>query len=298
MLQHLINGLTVGSIYALVALGYTLVYGVLKFINFAHGDVLMMGTYVALLVYNFIRNVFEVPLLAAFALALLAGMIFSALLGVLIERIAYRPLRNAPRLAPLLSAIGVSVILSNTAALMFGTKSQRFEMPFKNVPITIGSVVVTPYQGLILATAFIMMAILYVFIRYTRTGKAMRAVSEKPNIARLMGINPNTIIRLTFIWGSALGAVAGILVSLDYKVYPTLGTLLGLKAFIAAVIGGIGNIYGAMLGGILLGILETYGVAVLGIPVGFKDAVAFVLLIIILLVRPAGLLGKNQREKI
>jgi branched-chain amino acid transport system permease protein len=171
-------------------------------------------------------------------------------------------------------------------------------MPFDNTPIHWGSLVVTPYQGLILLTAFIMMALLYVFIKYTRTGKAMRAVSEKPTIARLMGIDTNKIIRLTFIWGSALGAVAGILVSLDYKVYPTLGGLIGLKAFIAAVVGGIGNVSGAMLGGILLGVLETYGVAVLGIPVGYKDAVAFGLLIIVLLLRPSGILGNHKREKV
>ena len=296
MLQHLLNGFTVGSIYALVALGYTLVYGVLKFINFAHGDVLMIGTYIALIVFNFLRTFIEPSI--AFIIAILAGMASSALLAVLIERVAYRPLRHAPRLAPLLSAIGLSVILSNTASLIFGTKSQRFEMPFNNTPIHWGNLVVTPYQGLILLTSLTMMVLLHFFIKMTRTGKAMRAVSEKPMVAQLMGIDTDRIIRFTFILGSALGAVAGILVSLDYKVYPTLGSLIGLKAFIAAVIGGIGNISGAMLGGILLGVLETYGVAVLGIPVGYKDSVAFVLLIIILLWRPSGILGSNKREKI
>lgn len=296
MLQHLLNGLTVGSIYALVALGYTLVYGILKFINFAHGDVLMIGTYVALMVFKGLKSFIEIPF--AFGIAVMAGMLSSALLGVVIERLAYRPLRHAPRLAPLISAIGVSVILSNTAALFFGTKSQRFDMPFTNTPIHCGSLVVTPYQGLILITAFVMMVLLHVFIKTTRTGKAMRASSENPLVAELMGVDTDRMIRFTFIWGSALGAIAGILVSLDYKVYPTLGSLIGLKAFIAAVVGGIGNISGAMLGGLLLGVLETYGVAVLGIPVGYKDTVAFVLLIIILLVRPSGLLGSNKREKV
>ncbi len=300
LIQHFINGLTLGGIYALIALGYTMVYGVLKFINFAHGEILMMGTYLGLLLYNTLIGTGHSGtwVLIAFFISLIFAMITSSALGVIIERVAYRPLRKAPRLAPLLSAIGVSIILVNLAAILFGTKSKRFEYPFDNTAILIGGISITPNQILILAVCVVLMIMLKLFIDRSRLGKAMRATSLDQGVAALMGINIDVIISLTFAIGSALAATAGVLIALEYKVYPTMGTMAGLKAFIAAVVGGIGNISGAMLGGILLGILETFGVVILGIPQGFKDTIAFSILILILLIKPSGLLGKSTREKV
>lgn len=300
LLQHFVNGLTLGGIYAIIALGYTMVYGILKFINFAHGEVLMSGTYVGLFAFLALRgdSTSQAWIVFAFAIALLISMTTSALLGFTIERIAYRPLRKAKRLTLLLTAIGVSIILMNTAGWMFGTHSRRFPYPFANQPIRFGLFSITPHQILILAVCLVVMVALKLFVDKTRLGKAMRATSLDFDVARLMGINANSIISLTFVIGSALAGIAGVLIALDFTVYPTMGTTAGLKAFIAAVIGGIGNISGAMAGGILLGLLETFGVAVLGIPVGLRDTIAFATLIIILLVKPEGLFGKREREKV
>jgi branched-chain amino acid transport system permease protein len=300
LLQHLINGLTLGAIYSLIALGYTMVYGILKFINFAHGEILMAGTYAGYYFYFFLYDPSKgtAYTIGIFVAALIIAMIASAFLGVLIEKIAYKPLRKAPRLAPLLSAIGVSIILANLAALFFGTKSKKFEYPFDNSSMQIGGSSITPNQIMILAVGLIMMAGLKLFVDKSRLGKAMRATSQNQPVAALMGINVNLIISLTFAIGSALAAVAGVLIALEYKVYPTMGTMAGLKAFIAAVVGGIGNISGAMLGGIILGLLETFGVVILGIPQGLKDTIAFSVLILILLLRPSGILMKNIREKV
>ena len=300
LLQHLINGLTLGALYSLIALGYTMVYGILKFINFAHGEILMSGTYAGYYFYFFLYDPSKgvTYTIGIFTAALIIAMAASAFLGVVIEKIAYKPLRKAPRLAPLLSAIGVSIILANTAALFFGTKSKRFEYPFDNSSIQIAGTSITPNQIMILVIGLIMMTGLKLFIDKTRLGKAMRATSQNQPVAALMGINVNLIISLTFAIGSALAAVAGVLIALEYKVYPTMGTMAGLKAFIAAVVGGIGNISGAMLGGIILGLLETFGVVILGIPQGLKDTIAFSVLILILLLRPSGILMKNIREKV
>lgn len=299
--QHLMNGLTLGGIYALIALGYTMVYGILKFINFAHGDILMVGAYIGLFAFNALRG--STPMgawwIIAFFLAMLIAMISCALLGVVIERVAYKPLRKkGSRLAPLLSAIGVSFILSNGAAWLFGTHSRKLDYPFNNAPLNIGGVAITPHQIMVLVVAVVMMVLLKLFVDKSRLGKAMRATSLDQATAKLMGINADLIISLTFGIGSALAACGGMLIALDYKVYATMGTMIGLKAFVAAVVGGIGNITGAMFGGFLLGLLETFGVAVLGIPQGFKDAIAFAVLIIILLVKPEGLLGKAEKEKV
>ncbi len=300
LIQHLINGLTLGAIYSLIALGYTMVYGILKFINFAHGEILMLGTYSGYFLYYMLCDPTKGGsyVIIAFAVSLLFAMIISAILGITIERIAYKPLRKAPRLAPLLSAIGVSIILMNLASLMFGTKSKKFDYPFDNTPIHFGDASITPNQIMILVVGLIMMVSLKLFVDRSRLGKAMRATSENQAVAALMGINVNSIISLTFAIGSALAAVAGILIAMEFKVYPTMGQLAGLKAFIAAVVGGIGNITGAMVGGILLGLLETFGVVIIGIPQGLKDTIAFSVLIIILLVKPSGLLIKNRREKV
>ncbi len=298
--QHLMNGLTLGGVYALIALGYTMVYGILKFINFAHGDILMVGAYIGLFVFDALRGSSEMGVwwIIAFFIAMLVSMVLCALLGMAIERIAYKPLRKGARLAPLLSAIGISFILSNSCAWMFGTHSRKFEYPFDNTAISIGGVVITPHQILVLVVAVVMMVLLKLFVDKTKMGKAMRATALDGETAKLMGINSDMIISLTFGIGSALAACGGILISLDYKVYATMGTMIGLKAFVAAVVGGIGNITGAMLGGFLLGILETFGVALLGIPQGFKDTIAFAVLIIILLLKPEGLLGKAEKEKV
>ncbi len=299
--QHFINGITLGGVYALVALGYTMVYGILKFINFAHGDILMWASYVGLFTYNAIRGSHPTGAFSVFAffVAMILAALFSSVLGMTIEKIAYKPLRKAVRLAPLLSAIGVSYILSNTAQLFFGAHSRKLEYPFDNTPITgAGGISITPHQILILVVSGVTMVLLMLFVNKTRLGKAMRATSLDQDASSLMGINVNNIISLTFAIGSALAAIGGMLVSLDFKVYATMGTMLGLKAFVAAVVGGIGSIPGAMVGGLLLGLLETFGVALLRIPLGYKDTIAFVVLIIILIVRPSGILGKNIREKV
>ena len=300
LLLHLINGLTLGAIYSLIALGYTMVYGILKFINFAHGEILMIGAYAAYFFYSFLYDPEQSSsfIIAIFIAALLIAMFVSAALGVLVEKFAYKPLRKAPRLAPLLSAIGVSIILANLAALFFGTKSRKFASPFSTKHIQIGDVNITPNEVMILVVGLIMMIGLKLFIDKTRLGKAMRATSQNQAVASLMGININRIISLTFAIGSALAAIAGVLMALEFTVYPTMGGMAGLKAFIAAVIGGIGNINGAMVGGIILGLLETFGVVILGIPQGLKDTVAFTVLILILLFRPSGILIKNIKEKV
>jgi len=294
------SGLTLGGIYALIALGYTMVYGILKFINFAHGDILMVGAYIGLFTYNGLRG--NAPLgvwtVTSFFIAMLVAMFSCGVLGMVIERVAYKPLRHAARLAPLLSAIGVSFILSNSAAWAFGTQSRKFDYPFDNTPINMHGVIITPHQIMILAVAAIMMIGLAIFVDKTRMGKAMRATSLDQSTAMLMGINVDRVISLTFAVGSALAATGGILISLDFKAYPSMGMMTGLKAFVAAVVGGIGNIEGAMLGGIILGLLETFGVAVLGIPTGMKDTIAFGVLILILLIKPEGILGHAEKEKV
>ncbi|MGD1822218.1 MAG: branched-chain amino acid ABC transporter permease [Pleomorphochaeta sp.] len=298
--QHLMNGLTLGGVYALIALGYTMVYGILKFINFAHGDILMVGAYIGLFVFDALRG--NAPLgtwtFIAFFLAMLISMVITAALGMVIERVAYKPLRKASRLAPLLSAIGVSFILSNSAAWAWGTQSRKLNYPFDNTPFNIGGVVITPHQVLVLVVSLVMMVALKLFVDNSRMGKAMRATSLDQDTAKLMGINVNSVISLTFAIGSALAAAGGMLIALDFKCYPSMGTMVGLKAFVAAVVGGIGNIGGAMLGGITLGLLETFGVAIFGIPQAMKDTISFAVLIIVLLVRPQGLLGKVVREKV
>lgn len=298
--QHLMNGLTLGGIYALIALGYTMVYGILKFINFAHGDILMFGAYIGLFAFNALRG--GAPLGAwtfvAFFIAMTISMIATAGLGVAIDRIAYKPLRKASRLAPLLSAIGVSFVLENGAAWLWGTQSKKLDYPFDNSPFNVLGVVITPHQIMILIVSFIMMVGLILFTNRTRMGKAMRATSIDQDTSRLMGINVDQVISLTFAIGSGLAAVGGMLIALDFKAYPTMGMMIGLKAFVAAVVGGIGNIGGAMLGGILLGLLETFGVAVLGIPPAMKDTISFAILILVLLLKPEGILGKVVREKV
>lgn len=288
-----INGLQIGSIYALIALGYTMVYGIVKLINFAHGDILMIGAYTLLM----LLTAAGVPFLLAVPLA----MIFCALLGVLIERIAYKPLRQASRLSALITAIGVSLFLQNIAMIIFTPNARSFPMVAQNFPtIALGNTNLSTVSLISILAAVLLMLILQFFIKKTRTGKAMIAVSEDMKAAQLMGINVDTTISITFAIGSALAAFAAALFLVSYpQVTPYMGAMPGIKAFIAAVLGGIGNIPGAMVGGLILGIVETLTKAY--IPSAYSqlaDGVVFVVLAAVLLFKPTGLLGKNQREKV
>ena len=289
LLTQMLNGLGAGSIYALIALGYSMVYGVVKLINFAHGDIIMVGSYII-----FIMMGAQQPLWVA----VLTSIAFSALMGVLIEQIAYRRLLNsgAPRIALLITAIGASIFLQNLAQLIFGTNQKSMPKMFQLPVIRIGDMNVSNTLLNILV-AFVMMAFLQVLVHMTKTGKAMRATSEDSGAAQLMGININRVIIFTFAVGSALAAVGAVLYSNTYmQIKPLMGGMLGLKAFVAAVFGGIGSIPGAMLGGFLLGLAESLSV-VAGQSM-WMDAAVFALLIVILLVRPAGLLGKHVKEKV
>lgn len=287
--QQLVNGLTIGMIYALIALGYTMVYGILKIVNFAHGDIFMMGSFFGLILVQFLG----LPFFAAFVLA----AIFTAILGIVLERLAYRPLRFTDRIVPLISAMGVSIFLSNLAQKFWGTEVHTFPKVMGIKTYTFGSITLSTIQVLIIVLSLALMLGLHLFVNKTRTGTAMRATSMSITNATLMGINTNFIIMITFAIGSALAAAAGILVGIYYDaVYPTMGYTAGLKAFTAAVLGGIGSIPGAVLGGLLLGIAENLGVAYIASQ--FQDIIAFSILILVLLIRPTGILGKKEINKV
>lgn len=288
-IQQFINGLSVGSVYALIALGYTMVYGIIKLINFAHGEVYMLGAYFG----YFLITSFGLPLIPA----LLLSMLLAAGVGMLIERIAYRPLRNSPRITALITAIGVSLLTQNIAQRAFGARFRAFPRVIGLTRYEFFGVSISLMQVVILVTALGLMLLLYFVVNHTRVGKAMRAVSMDPDAARLMGINVDVIISFTFAIGSALAAAGGILVGMYYtRIDPYMGVLPGLKAFVAAVLGGIGVIPGAVLGGVIMGIAENL-VIVFGAST-YREAVAFIILIFILLVKPSGLLGKSVREKV
>lgn len=288
--QQLINGLTVGGIYALIALGYTMVYGILKIVNFAHGDVFMMGSFLGL----FFMQTLDMPLLLAFALSAVA----TGVMGILIERIAYRPIRVADKLAVLISALGVSIFLQNLAMLVWGTETHAYNSGIKTVTYKIGEgLVLSNIQIGVIILCILLMVVLYVIVNKTKIGVAMRATSESLVSAQLMGINTEKVISFTFGVGSMLACVAGVLVGTYYDaVYPTVGYSYGLKAFAAAILGGIGSIPGAMIGGFVIGIVETLGAAY--ISAGYRDAFAFGILIIVLIVRPSGILGRKQVDKV
>lgn len=292
-LQQLLNGLSLGAIYALIALGYTMVYGVLRFINFAHSDVFMVGSFLG---YYVGRNLPENTIWGGI-LVLAAAMIGCALLGMLIERLAYRPLRGAPTLNVLITAIGVSLLLEYSGQVFFGATPRTFPSVFPSTNFTVGGLVISSNQILVIVvTALLMLGLQFVVYR-TKIGTAMRAVSLNPKAAQLVGVNNDVVISFTFGLGSALAGAGGILYALNYpSIDPLMGVMPGLKAFVAAVLGGIGNIPGAALGGLLLGVVETF---VNGSQWStYKDAIAFAVLIIILLFRPAGLLGKFTVEKV
>lgn len=287
--QQLVNGISLGSIYALIALGYTMVYGIIRLINFAHGDIYMLGAYVAF----FATTAFKL----SFFPALIVSMVVSALVGVTIERFAYRPLRQAPKIAVLITAIGVSLFLEYGGMLAVTPQPRTFPALLPTGIYNIGGVVINSYQIIILAVSLVLMIILTYIVNRTKIGKAMRAVSFDTDTARLMGIDVDRVISFTFAIGSALAAAAGVLVGIYYNsIDPLMGIMPGLKAFVAAVLGGIGIIPGAMLGGVLMGVIEAM---VSGfISSTFRDAAAFGILILILLFKPSGLLGKNVREKV
>jgi branched-chain amino acid transport system permease protein len=300
LLQQILNGLSLGSIYALIALGYTMVYGILKLINFAHGEVFMIGAYtgyyasLALGVQSYGGAGF--PLYLAL-LVLVMAMAASAILGMAIEAFAYRPVRSAPRLTPLITAIGVSLFLQNAAMLVFSPNPRPYPAILREVPYALGGVIVTNVKLTIFGIAIALMLGLTWFVQKTWTGKAMRAVSTNLDAARLMGVDTNRIIRATFAVGSALAAAGGILFGLDQiTINPLMGVLTGLKAFVAAVLGGIGNIRGAVLGGLLIGLAEQLTAGYL--TPDYRDAVTFVILIGILILRPEGLLGVVRPEKV
>ena len=288
-IQQLINGLMLGSVYALLALGYTMVYGIIKLINFAHGDIYMLGAYFG---YFFIK-----VLHLNFFIALILAMAVSAIIGVVIEYIAYRPLRHSPRIAVLISAFGISFLLENGMTYLYGSDQRSFPQAIKTVQYHFYGIQVSNIQLIIAVTSIVLMLLLTYIVKNTKMGRAMRAVSADPDAASLMGININHTISFTFAIGSALAAAGGVLIGLYYNsIDPLMGMTPGLKAFVAAVLGGIGIIPGAAVGGWLIGILETMVQATAFSD--YKDAIVYAMLIVILLIKPTGILGKNKREKV
>ena len=291
-IKQVINGIQVGSVYALVALGYTMVYGIVKLINFAHGDFIMVGGYVAVFFIPFLLNM-GVPAW----LCVVASVAVCTLIGVLTEKIAYKPLRGAPSLSVLITAIAVSLFLENLALLLFSSAPRPVSNVFNAQPVNVGPVQFSGISVITIVLSLVIMAALQLFIKGTRMGKAMRAVSEDGKAAILMGISTNRTISLTFAIGSGLAGVAAVMYCAAYpQVQPYMGTMLGLKAFVAAVLGGIGSIPGAMLGGILIGLVESMTKGY--ISTQLADAVVFSILIIVLLVKPTGIFGKNVGEKV
>lgn len=297
-LQQLINGVTLGSIYALIALGYTLVYGILLMINFAHSEVFMGGAFLGLAALGVVRWSW-MPSGGQVAMMVLAAMLGCGLLGMLLERVAYRPLRRAPRLAPLISAIGASLVLQNAVFLFVSDQSVTFPASLPVVRWRWGGAEVNSMQVLIIALAVGLMVILRAFTLKTRLGRAMRATAQDAQTAQLMGVNINRIIAVTFFLGGVLGGAAGVLHGMYYgSIKYNMGFIPGIKAFTAAVLGGIGNIAGAMVGGVLLGILEALGAGFLPGGAEWKDVFAFIVLIVVLILKPSGLLGEHVPEKV
>jgi len=288
-IQQIINGVSLGSIYALIALGYTMIYGIIKLINFAHGDIYMLGAFFGFVAIN--------KLGFGFLPAIIFAMVLAGLAGIIIERIAYRPMRNAPRIAALITAIGVSLFLEYGMILLVSPQPRTFPAVFAPKVYRLGGIVVNNQQVIILVSALLLMAALTYVVNNTKIGKAMRAVSFDADAARLMGINIDRVISMTFALGSALAAAAGVLVGVYYNsIDPLMGVMPGLKAFIAAVVGGIGILPGAMMGGVIMGLVEAMVSGFFSSTL--RDAAAFLILIIILLYKPAGLLGKNVKEKV
>jgi branched-chain amino acid transport system permease protein len=304
-LQQIINGLVLGSMYALIALGYTMVYGVLNLINFAHGDVLMIGAMAGLTILKLLNSAAPgLPGIVKLLIAIIGAIPVCVLVNVLIERIAYRRLRNAPRLAPLITAIGVSILLQTVAMMVWGRNPLPFPQVMPSEPLHLMGALITPTQVMLLVLAAACMLALVLLVEKTRMGRAMRATAENPRIAGLMGVDANRIIVLTFAIGAALAAVAGVMWGANYSSAQfAMGFVPGLKAFSAAVLGGIGNVYGAMLGGILLGLIESLGAGYIGDFTGgflgsnYQDIFAFIVLIFVLTLRPSGLMGERVADR-
>ncbi|MBU3613637.1 branched-chain amino acid ABC transporter permease [Polynucleobacter sp. Latsch14-2] len=307
LLQQIINGLVLGSIYALIALGYTMVYGVLGIINFAHGEVLMIGAMVSLSLLRLILSLTaDLPGWLTLLIILPVTMAVCAALSYWIERIAYRPLRNAPRLAPLISAIGMSILLQTIAMMIWSRNPMTYPQLLPSSPIEVfgSGATITGKEIVIIAVALLVMCGLLFLVEKTKLGRAMRATAEQTQIAALMGVNPNRVISITFMLGGALAGLAGVMIASNYgNVHFYMGFIPGLKAFTAAVLGGIGNLQGAMLGGLLLGLIESLGAGYIGDLTGgvfgsnYQDIFAFLVLILVLVLRPTGLLGEKVSDR-
>jgi branched-chain amino acid transport system permease protein len=304
-IQQIINGLVLGSMYALVALGYTMVYGVLNLINFAHGDVLMIGAMMGVTILQILQKVApDLPGIVKLGIAIVGAIPVCIIVNVIIERVAYRRLRNAPRLAPLITAIGVSILLQTFAMMIWGRSPIPFPQVMPSEPFTFGGALISPTQIMLLILATGAMVGLVLLVERTRMGRAMRATAENPRVAGLMGVDANKVIVMTFAIGAALAAVAGVMWGANYSSAQfAMGFVPGLKAFSAAVLGGIGNIYGAMVGGILLGLIESLGAGYIGDLTGgflgshYQDIFAFIVLIIVLTLRPSGIMGERVADR-
>lgn len=311
-IQQIINGLVLGSVYAIIALGYTMVYGILGIINFAHGDVLMVGAMVALSAITVLQAHFpELGHVLTLLIALILAAAVCAMVGYTIEKVAYRPLRRAPRLAPLITAIGVSILLQTAAMIIWGRNPLAFPQLLPTAPLNViqasenhPGAVISITEIVIVTVAFLVMAGLLLLVHRTKLGRAMRAIAENPNVASLMGVNPGFVISATFMIGSALAALAGVMIASEYgNAHFYMGFIPGLKAFTAAVLGGIGNLGGAMVGGVILGLVEQLGAGYIGTLTGgvfgsnYQDVFAFVVLIAVLVFRPSGLLGERVADR-
>ena len=305
LIQQIINGLVLGSMYALVALGYTMVYGIINLINFAHGEVLMVGALTSWTIIGLMREGMPgTPGYVILFVALIIACVVAAALNFVIEKVAYRPLRNIPKLAPLITAIGMSILLQTLAMIIWKPNYKPYPTLLPSTPFNIGGAVITPTQVLILGMTAVSLALLMWVVNSTRLGRAMRATAENPRVAALMGVKPDMVISATFLIGAVLAAIAGVMWAANYgTVQHTMGFLPGLKAFTAAVFGGIGNLAGAVVGGILLGLIESIGAGYIGTLTGgvlgshYSDIFAFIVLIIVLTLRPSGLLGERVADR-
>jgi branched-chain amino acid transport system permease protein len=305
LLQQIINGLVLGSMYALVALGYTMVYGIINLINFAHGEVLMVGALTSWTIIGLMKDAMPgAPGWIILFIALVIACVVAAALNFVIEKVAYRPLRNSPKLAPLITAIGMSILLQTLAMIIWKPNYKPYPTLLPSAPFNIGGAVITPTQVMILGVTAISLAVLMWLVNYTRLGRAMRATAENPRVAALMGVKPDMVISATFIIGAVLASIAGVMYASNYgTVQHTMGFLPGLKAFTAAVFGGIGNLAGAVVGGILLGLIESIGAGYIGTLTGgvlgsnYSDIFAFIVLIAMLTLRPSGLLGERVADR-
>ena len=305
LLQQIINGLVLGSMYALVALGYTMVYGIINLINFAHGEVLMVGALTSWTIIGLMQSAMPgAPGWIILVIALIISCVVAAALNFVIEKVAYRPLRNSPKLAPLITAIGMSILLQTLAMIIWKPNYKPYPTLLPSAPLRVGGAVITPTQIMVLGLTAVSLALLMWLVNYSKLGRAMRATAENPRVAALMGVKPDMVISATFIIGAVLACIAGVMYASNYgTVQHTMGFLPGLKAFTAAVFGGIGNLAGAVVGGILLGLIESIGSGYIGTLTGgvlgshYTDIFAFIVLIIILTLRPSGLLGERLADR-